>query len=172
MLDWLEKNPREAESLINRLLVIKRAREAARRAKELVKRKEELSIMLPGKLADCSSKNIEERELFIVEGESAGGSAKQARDRRFQAILPIRGKIINVEKAGMIKILKNEEIKAIISAIGAGIDRNFDLGKMRYSRVIIMSDADVDGLHIRTLLLAFFYRHMRPLIEAGRLFIA
>jgi DNA gyrase subunit B len=172
LLDWLEKNPREAESLINRLLVIKRAREAARRAKELVKRKEELSIMLPGKLADCSSKNIEERELFIVEGESAGGSAKQARDRRFQAILPIRGKIINVEKAGMIKILKNEEIKAIISAIGAGIDRNFDLSKMRYSRVIIMSDADVDGLHIRTLLLAFFYRHMRPLIEAGRLFIA
>ncbi|MDI9642910.1 MAG: DNA topoisomerase (ATP-hydrolyzing) subunit B [Archaeoglobales archaeon] len=172
MLKWLEDNPREAESLINRFLVIKRAREAARRAKELVKRKEELSITLPGKLADCSSKDVEEREIFIVEGESAGGSAKQARNRQFQAILPIRGKIINVEKAGMVKILKNEEIKAMISAIGAGIDKNFDLSKMRYSRVIIMSDADVDGLHIRTLLLAFFYRHMRPLIEAGRLYIA
>ncbi|MCS7130644.1 MAG: toprim domain-containing protein, partial [Archaeoglobaceae archaeon] len=172
MTKWLENNPREAENLINRFLIIKRAREAARRAKELVKKREELSITLPGKLADCSSKNSEEREIFIVEGESAGGSAKQARDRRFQAILPIRGKIINVEKAGMVKILRNEEIKAIISAIGAGIDKNFDLSKMRYSRVIIMSDADVDGLHIRTLLLAFFYRHMRPLIEAGRLYIA
>lgn len=129
-------------------------------------------ITLPGKLADCSSKNVEKRELFIVEGESAVGSAKHVIDRRFQAILSIRGKIINVEKAGMIKILKNEEIKAIISAIGAGIDKNFDLGKMRYSRVIIMSDADVDGLHIRKLLLVFFYRHMRPLIEVGRLFIA
>jgi len=172
MMKWLEENPREAESLINRFLVIKRAREAARRAKELVKKREEASITLPGKLADCSSKNVEERELFIVEGESAGGSAKQARNRQFQAILPIRGKIINVEKAGMVKILRNEEIKAIISAIGAGIDKNFDLSKMRYGRVIIMSDADVDGLHIRTLLLAFFYRHMRPLIEAGRLYIA
>ncbi|MEM0302557.1 MAG: DNA topoisomerase (ATP-hydrolyzing) subunit B [Archaeoglobaceae archaeon] len=172
MLKWLEENTKEAESLINRFLIIKRAREAAKRAKELVKKREDVSITLPGKLADCSSKNIEEREIFIVEGESAGGSAKQARDRRFQAILPIRGKIINVEKAGMVKILKNEEIKAIISAIGAGIDKNFDLSKMRYSRVIIMSDADVDGLHIRTLLLAFFYRHMRPLIEAGRLYIA
>lgn len=172
MLKWLEENTKEAESLINRFLIIKRAREAAKRAKELVKKREDVSITLPGKLADCSSKNIEEREIFIVEGESAGGSAKQARDRRFQAILPIRGKIINVEKAGMVKILKNEEIKAIVSAIGAGIDKNFDLSKMRYSRVIIMSDADVDGLHIRTLLLAFFYRHMRPLIEAGRLYIA
>ncbi|MDK2875632.1 MAG: gyrase subunit [Archaeoglobaceae archaeon] len=172
LLEWLEKNPKDAENIINRLLVIKRAREAARRAKELVKRREEVSITLPGKLADCSSKNVEERELFIVEGESAGGSAKQARDRRFQAILPIRGKIINVEKAGMIKILKNEEIKAIISAIGAGIDKNFDISKVRYRRIIIMSDADVDGLHIRTLLLAFFYRHMRPLIEAGMLYIA
>ncbi|MEM4472136.1 MAG: DNA topoisomerase (ATP-hydrolyzing) subunit B [Archaeoglobaceae archaeon] len=172
MLKWFEENPKEAEALINRLIVIKRAREAAKRTKELVKRREEISITLPGKLADCSSKKVEERELFIVEGESAGGSAKQARDRRFQAILPIRGKIINVEKAGMVKILKNEEIKAIIAAIGAGIDENFDLKKMRYSRVIIMTDADVDGSHIRTLLLAFFYRHMRPLIEAGRLFIA
>ncbi|MCS7119147.1 MAG: DNA topoisomerase (ATP-hydrolyzing) subunit B [Archaeoglobaceae archaeon] len=172
MLKWLEDNPKDAEMLINRLLVVKRAREAARRAKELFRSREELSITLPGKLADCSSKKAEERELFIVEGESAGGSAKQARDRRFQAILPIRGKIINVEKAGMIKILKNEEIKAIVSAIGTGIDKNFDISKMRYSRVIIMSDADVDGSHIRTLLLAFFYRHMKPIIETGRLFIA
>lgn len=172
VLKWLEENAKEAEALINRFLTIKKAREAAKRAKELVKKRDELSITLPGKLADCSSKNAEERELFIVEGESAGGSAKQARDRRFQAVLPIRGKIINVEKAGMVKILKNEEVKAIISAIGAGIDKNFDLEKMRYSKVIIMCDADVDGSHIRTLLLAFFYRHMRPLIEAGRLFIA
>jgi len=172
VLKWMEENAKDAEMLINRFLVIKKAREAAKRAKELVKKRDELSITLPGKLADCSSKKVEERELFIVEGESAGGSAKQARDRRFQAILPIRGKIINVEKAGMVKILKNEEIKAIISAIGAGIDKNFDIEKMRYSKVIIMCDADVDGSHIRTLLLAFFYRHMRPLIEAGRLFIA
>ncbi|MEM1578071.1 MAG: DNA gyrase subunit B, partial [Archaeoglobaceae archaeon] len=172
ILKWLEENSREGEALINRFLIIKRAREAAKRAKELVRKREDISITLPGKLADCSSKNAEERELFIVEGESAGGSAKQARDRRFQAILPIRGKIINVEKAGIVKILRNEEIKAIISAIGAGIDKSFDLSKMRYSRVIIMSDADVDGSHIRTLLLAFFYRHMKPLIESGRLFIA
>lgn len=172
VLKWLEENSKEAETLINRFLIVKRAREAARRTKELVKKREEYSITLPGKLADCSSKRAEERELFIVEGESAGGSAKQARDRRFQAILPIKGKIINVEKAGMIKILKNEEIKAIISAIGAGMDKNFDIDKMRYSKVIIMSDADVDGSHIRTLLLAFFYRHMRPLIESGHLFIA
>ncbi|MEM0203082.1 MAG: DNA topoisomerase (ATP-hydrolyzing) subunit B [Archaeoglobaceae archaeon] len=172
VLKWMEENAKDAEMLINRFLVIKKAREAAKRAKELVKKRDELSITLPGKLADCSSKKVEERELFIVEGESAGGSAKQARDRRFQAILPIRGKIINVEKAGMVKILRNEEIKAIISAIGAGIDKSFDIEKMRYSKVIIMCDADVDGSHIRTLLLAFFYRHMRPLIEAGRLFIA
>ncbi len=172
MMKWMEENAKEAETLINRFLLVKKSREAAKRAKELVRKREEFSITLPGKLADCSSKKVEERELFIVEGESAGGSAKQARDRSFQAILPIRGKIINVEKAGMVKILKNEEIKAIISAIGAGIDRSFDLEKMRYSKVIIMCDADVDGSHIRTLLLAFFYRHMRPLIESGRLFIA
>ena len=172
VLKWFEENSKESEALINRFILIKRAKEAAKRAKELVKKREEVSITLPGKLSDCSSRKVEERELFIVEGESAGGSAKQARDRRFQAILPIRGKIINVEKAGMVKILKNEEIKAIITAIGAGIDENFELSKARYSKIIIMTDADVDGSHIRTLLLAFFYRHMRPLIEAGRLFIA
>lgn len=172
VLKWLEENPSQAEKLINRFLITKKAREAARKARELVKRKNELSATLPGKLADCSSKNPEERELFIVEGESAGGSAKQARDRRFQAILPIRGKIINVEKAGMSRILKNEEVKAIISAIGAGMGKDFDITKARYRRVIIMTDADVDGAHIRTLLLTFFYRYMKPLIESGYLYIA
>ncbi len=172
MLRWLEEHPSEAEALINKFLLTKKAREAARRARELVKKRSELSATLPGKLADCSSRDPNERELFIVEGESAGGSAKQARDRRFQAILPIRGKIINVEKSGMARILKNEEIKAIISAIGAGMGKDFDISKARYRKIIIMTDADVDGAHIRTLLLTFFYRYMRPLIEAGYLFIA
>lgn len=172
MLKWLEDNPSVADTLIQKFMVTKRAREAAKRARELVKRKNELSVTLPGKLADCSSKNIDERELFIVEGESAGGSAKQARDRRYQAILPIRGKIINVEKSGMVKALRNEEIKAIVSAIGAGIGKDFDITKARYKRVIIMTDADIDGAHIRTLLLTFFYRYMRPLIESGYLYIA
>lgn len=171
ILDWLERNQRIAENLIEKFLKIKRAREAARRAKELVK-KREITMTLPGKIADCSSKDPEERELFIVEGESAGGSAKQARDRRFQAVLPIKGKILNVEKSGMSKILKNEEIGAIVSAIGAGIGKDFDLSKVRYRKIIIMTDADVDGAHIRTLLLTFFYRYMRPLIEAGYLYIA
>ncbi len=172
MLKWLENNKSTAEKLINRFLIIKRARETAKRAKELVKKRNELTITLPGKLADCSSRNPEERELFIVEGESAGGSAKQARDRRFQAVLPIRGKIINVEKSGLIRVLKNQEIKAIISAIGAGIGKNFDISKVRYKKVIIMTDADIDGAHIRTLLLTFFYRYMKPLIENGCLYIA
>lgn len=172
VLRWLEENPAQAETLLNKFILNKKAREAAKRAKELVKRKNELVTTLPGKLADCSSKNPEERELFIVEGESAGGSAKQARDRRFQAILPIKGKIINVEKAGMARVLKNDEIKAIISAIGAGIGKDFDITKARYRRIIIMTDADVDGAHIRTLLLTFFYRYMRPLIESGYLYIA
>jgi len=172
ILKWLERHPTEAEKLINKFIVAKKAREAARRARELVRRREGIFATLPGKLADCSSKNPSERELFIVEGESAGGSAKQARDRRYQAILPIRGKIINVEKSGIARILKNEEIKAIISAIGAGMGKDFDVGKSRYRRIIIMTDADVDGAHIRTLLLTFFYRYMRPLIEAGYLYIA
>jgi len=172
MLRWLEEHPNEANKIIEKCMLAMKAREAARRARELVRKKGEISITLPGKLADCSSKNPEERELFIVEGESAGGSAKQARDRRFQAILPIRGKIINVEKAGFVKALKNEEIKAIVSAIGAGIGKDFDISKVRYKRIIIMTDADVDGAHIRTLLLTFFYRYMKPLIEQGYLYIA
>ncbi len=172
VLRWLEEHPNEANRIIEKCLIAMKAREAAKRARELVRKKSELSITLPGKLADCSSKNPEERELFIVEGESAGGSAKQARDRRFQAVLPIRGKIINVEKAGFLRALKNEEIKAIASAIGAGIGKDFDISKARYRRIIIMTDADVDGAHIRTLLLTFFYRYMRPLIEHGYLYIA
>ncbi len=173
VLRWLEEHPNEAGKIIEKCLLAMKAREAAKRARELVRRrKSEISITLPGKLADCSSKNPEERELFIVEGESAGGSAKQARDRRFQAVLPIRGKIINVEKAGFIRALKNEEIRAIASAIGAGIGKDFDISKVRYRRIIIMTDADVDGAHIRTLLLTFFYRYMRPLIEHGYLYIA
>ncbi|AEA47328.1 DNA topoisomerase (ATP-hydrolyzing) subunit B [Archaeoglobus veneficus] len=172
VLKWLEEHPNEANRIIEKCILAMKAREAARKAREIVRRKGEISITLPGKLADCSSKNPEERELFIVEGESAGGSAKQARDRRFQAILPIRGKIINVEKAGMAKALRNEEIKAIAAAIGAGIGKDFDITKARYRRVIIMTDADVDGAHIRTLLLTFFYRYMKPLIESGYLYIA
>ncbi|WP_330999814.1 DNA topoisomerase (ATP-hydrolyzing) subunit B [Archaeoglobus neptunius] len=172
VLRWLEENPSRSELLINKFILAKKAREAAKKARELVKKRNDLAATLPGKLADCSSKNPDERELFIVEGESAGGSAKQARDRRFQAILPIKGKIINVEKAGMARILKNEEIKAIISAIGAGMGKDFDITKTRYKRIIIMTDADVDGAHIRTLLLTFFYRYMKPLIESGYLYIA
>ncbi len=171
MLEWLEEHQGEAMKIIEKCLIARRAREAAKRARELVKKRRE-GITLPGKLADCSSKKPSERELFIVEGESAGGSAKQARDRRFQAILPIRGKIINVEKAGMNRAMKNEEIRAIVAAIGAGIGKDFDLSKARYRRVIIMTDADVDGAHIRTLLLTFFYRYMRQLIEGGYLYIA
>ncbi len=172
VLRWLERHPHEASKIIEKCIIAMKAREAARRAREIVKKKSELSITLPGKLADCSSKNPEERELFIVEGESAGGSAKQARDRRFQAVLPIRGKILNVEKAGILRVLKNDEIKAIASAIGAGIGKDFDISRARYRRIIIMTDADVDGAHIRTLLLTFFYRYMRPLIEHGYLYIA
>jgi DNA gyrase subunit B len=172
VLRWLEDHPSEATTLINKFILSKKAREAARKARELVKKKNEISATLPGKLADCTSKDVNERELFIVEGESAGGSAKQARDRQFQAILPIRGKIINVEKAGITRVLKNEEAKAIVAAIGAGMGNDFDIRKARYRRIIIMTDADVDGAHIRTLLLTFFYRYMRPLIESGYLYIA
>uniref|UniRef100_A0A7C4S663 DNA gyrase subunit B n=1 Tax=Geoglobus ahangari TaxID=113653 RepID=A0A7C4S663_9EURY len=171
VLEWLEENREDALKIIEKCQIAMRAREAAKRARELVRKKSEVA-MLPGKLADCSLKNPKERELFIVEGESAGGSAKQARDRRFQAILPIRGKIINVEKAGLVRVLKNEEIRTIIAAIGAGIGKEFDVNKIKYNKIIIMTDADVDGAHIRTLLLTFFYRYMRPLIEKGHLYIA
>jgi len=171
MLEWLEEHSSEAVRIIEKCIVARKAREAARRARELVRKRRD-SLTLPGKLADCSSKKPEERELFIVEGESAGGSAKQARDRRFQAILPIRGKIINVEKSGMNKAMKNGEVKAIVAAIGAGIGKDFDITRVRYRKIIIMTDADVDGAHIRTLLLTFFYRYMKPLVESGYLYIA
>ncbi|WP_406688341.1 DNA topoisomerase (ATP-hydrolyzing) subunit B [Saccharopolyspora sp. ID03-671] len=173
LTDWFERNPADAKTIVNKAVSSAQARVAARKAKELVRRKSAMDIGgLPGKLKDCQSNQPDECELYIVEGDSAGGSAKEGRESRFQAILPLRGKIINVEKSRIDKVLKNNEVQAIITALGTGIHDEFDLSKLRYHKIVLMADADVDGQHIRTLLLTLLFRFMRPLIENGHVFLA